>query len=211
MIKELKLKNNQLFLFALLFLISLSSCKTKSPEEILYIKRIEKQRLETNEWMKNNINSPFNFKNKVEFKSLKYFDVDPKFVFMSKLYLYEQPETISILGTKGEERYAVRFGYLNFTKDNQKYKLNVYANLGQDSTVYYSIWFTDRTTNDETYGVGRYLSFEYVDDVDHYYTIDFNLAFNPYCAYNSSYSCAIPSKEDYLDLAIEAGEKKFHD
>ncbi|MGE5401501.1 MAG: DUF1684 domain-containing protein, partial [Ignavibacteriales bacterium] len=66
------------------------------------------------------------------------------------------------------------------------------------------------TTNDETYGVGRYLDFEKNENPDYVYTIDFNLAYNPYCAYSPNYSCAIPTKDDYVDLAIRAGEKKFH-
>ena len=52
--------------------------------------------------------------------------------------------------------------------------------------------------------MGRYLDFEKVDDPEHVYTLDFNLAYNPYCAYTSAYGCAIPRKEDRLDLAITA-------
>ena len=76
--------------------------------------------------------------------------------------------------------------------------------------MYYSIWFTDKTTGEVTYGVGRYIDFEIHPDKDFNYTVDFNLAYNPYCAYSPEYSCAIPTKEDYIDLAIEAGEKNFH-
>ncbi len=58
--------------------------------------------------------------------------------------------------------------------------------------------------------MGRYIDFDLDSDSGHIYTIDFNLAYNPYCAYSSRYSCAIPTKEDYLDIAVEAGEKSFH-
>ena len=124
---------------------------------------------------------------------------------------YDERKTIPIFGTKGEERSAIRFGYLSFKQDDIDHRLNLYANIGKDSTVYYSIWFTDKRTNIESYGVGRYLSFELESNKDHEYTIDFNNAFNPYCSYSSDYSCAIPAKEDYIDLAISAGEKKYHD
>ena len=142
---------------------------------------------------------------------MNYFDIDPQFVFESRLYDYPTKDTITIMGTKGEERKAARLGYLNIEKNNQQYKLNVYENYGQDESVYHSIWFTDKTTNNETYGVGRYLSFKLNPDKDFIYTIDFNTSSNPYCAYNSDYSCAIPTREDYLDIAITAGEKKYHD
>ncbi|KAB2845707.1 MAG: DUF1684 domain-containing protein [Melioribacteraceae bacterium] len=186
------------------------SCgKNYTPEEKEYIAKIEQQRIEDNEWYKNDPNSPFNKKGKVEFHDLKYYDVDPSFVFKSKLYEYEQKDTVTIYGTKGEPRETVRFGYVQINKDGKDYKIHVYES-GEEQK-YYSIWFTDKTTNETTYGVGRYLNFERQNDPEHIYTIDFNLAYNPYCAYTSNYSCAIPTKEDYIDLAIEAGEKKFHD
>ncbi len=198
-------------ILSLILLFVLSSCNNYTPEEVEYIKNIEDRREITDEWMKDDPNSPFNYKGKVDFHELNYFDANPDFVFKSKIIEYDERKDIPIFGTNGEERSAVRFGFLPFKKNNVDYRLNLYANIGQDSTVYYSIWFTDKTTNNETYGVGRYLSFELESNKDHIYTIDFNLAFNPYCAYSADYSCAIPAKEDYIDLAISAGEKKYHD
>lgn len=187
------------------------SCNNYTKEEQKYIASVNLSRLETDNWMKNNVNSPFNYKGKVPFHKLNYFDVNPSFKFNSKLEEYKIKDTIKLFGTKGEERSAIRFGFLTFKKDYKDFKLNVYKNFGKDSSVYFSIWFTDKTTNKETYGVGRYLNFELNDNKEHLYTIDFNLAYNPYCAYSADYSCAIPLKEDYLDLAIVAGEIKYHD
>jgi uncharacterized protein (DUF1684 family) len=161
--------------------------------------------------MKNDANSPFNQEPKVHFEELKYFDINPAFVFNSKLTEYSTKDTIKIYGTKGEERKVLRFGFINFSYKNNNYKMNVYKGTSKTGIEYYSLWFTDKTTNKQTYGVGRYLDFELNSDQDFTYSIDFNLAYNPYCAYSSKYSCAVPTKEDYLDLAIEAGEKKFHD
>ncbi|MCW8848887.1 MAG: DUF1684 domain-containing protein [Melioribacteraceae bacterium] len=200
-----------ILLILLLLFIVFISCDNYTPEELEYIESIKQSRIEVDEWMKNDPSSPFNFKGKVEFHGLNYYDVDPDFVFKTKFVGYDDKKTVQVFGTKGEERSAVKFGYLPIKKDGKEYRLNLYANVGQDSTVYYSIWFTDKTTNNETYGVGRYLAFELIPNIEHVYTIDFNKAFNPYCAYTSSYSCAIPTKDDYLDLAITAGEKKYHD
>lgn len=185
--------------------------KNFTPEQKEYIFKIEESRKEKNKWMKNDPNSPFNFKGKVEFHDLKYFDVDPDFVFKSKLFEYESKDTVIIFGTKGEERKTVRFGYVKLVYEGKEYKINVYQGSTRSGEVYYSIWFTDLTTNNESYGVGRYIDFEKLNDIDHIYEIDFNLAYNPYCAYSPDYSCAIPTKEDYLPVAIKAGEKKFHD
>ncbi|MBI5727352.1 MAG: DUF1684 domain-containing protein, partial [Ignavibacteriales bacterium] len=142
---------------------------------------------------------------------LKYFNVDPSFVFKSKLFRYERQDTVITFGTKGEERKVVRIGNLEFVKDSKQYLINVYKGVTKSGELYYSMWFTDKTTGTESYGVGRYLDFEINPDAEFVYTFDFNLAYSPYCSYSSIYSCAIPTKEDYLDLEITAGEKKFHD
>ncbi len=208
-----KTKNNYLLLLGilLLFTIVLTACKNYTPEQEEYIKRIEALRKQKNLSFMQDPNSPFNQDPNAVFHPLNYYDVNPDFVFKSKLTEYENKDTVTIYGTKGEERKAVRYGYLTFTYKGKQYKLNVYENDEGNGQKYYSIWFTDRTTNKETYGVGRYLKFSLNSDPNHEYIVDFNLAFNPFCAYSANYTCAIPTKEDYIDLAIEAGEKKFHD
>jgi hypothetical protein len=196
----------------LILTLALVSCgKNYTPEQKMYITKIEKERSEKNEWMKNDSTSPFNRKGKVEFHDLKYFDVDPGYIFKSKLYEFNSKDTITYYGTKGEARKAVRYGYVNINPEGQSLKINIYQGSTSTGETYYSIWFTDKTTNNETYGVGRYIDFEKIDDVNHIYEIDFNNAYNPYCAYSANYSCAIPTKEDYIPVEIKAGEKKFHD
>ncbi len=201
---------NLLFLFAVVLI--LAGCGKKyTPEQKAYIAKIEKERAEKNEWFKSSPQSPFNYKEKIPFHKLKYFDVDPAWVFQSKLYEYPVKDSLTIYGTKGEGRPTIKFGYVKFNHNGKEYKLNVYKSQGRNGKYYFSIWFTDKTTNKESYGVGRYIDFEKNPDPNYLYTIDFNLAYNPYCAYSPAYSCAIPSKEDYLNLSVKAGEKKFHD
>lgn len=184
--------------------------KHYTPEEKQYISGIENMRQKKDYEMKNDPQSPFNYKGKVHFEPLKYFDVDPSYVFKTKLYEYGNKDTVTVFGTKGEPRKAVRFGYIRFISGGKNIKMNVYKGVTRTGQEYYSIWFTDRTTNNESYGVGRYLDFEKVDNPDYIYTIDFNQAYNPYCAYSPNYSCAVPTKDDYVDIEIKAGEKKFH-
>lgn len=208
--KNFLMLQNSFFFHLIISSLIISCAENYLPEQKEYIKSIETYRKEKDIFMKDDPKSPFNFKERVKFHPLKYFDINPNFVFKSKLIEYNQKDTITIFGTKGEERKVIRFGFLNFNYGSNYYKLNVYKNLSKNGTEYYSIWFTDRTTGKETYGVGRYLDFDFNNDKDFVYTIDFNLAYNPYCAYNPNYTCAIPSKEDYIDLKIEAGEKIFH-
>jgi uncharacterized protein (DUF1684 family) len=182
-----------------------------TPEQKTYVDSVLALRAQKDAEFQNDPSSPFNSKTKIEFHPLKYYQVDPNFVFYSKLTEYPKKDTVIIYGTKGEPRKTVRFGYVTINYNGKPVNLNVYKALSTSGSVYYSIWFTDETTNFETYGVGRYLEFDYNPNPNHVYTIDFNLAFNPYCAYSPEYSCAIPTKEDHIPIPIKAGEKKWHE
>ncbi len=168
-------------------------------------------RAEKDAWMRDDPQSPFNNeKHVVAFTPLLYFAPDASWVFQSRLHLYAEPEPIVIFDTKGRERKGELFGFLIFEREGRSHKVRVYR-MPFGEAFYYGIWFTDRTTGDTTYEVGRYLDFELSADPGHVYTVDFNAAYNPYCAYTPVYGCAIPREEDFLDLAIEAGEKRWHD
>jgi hypothetical protein len=169
-------------------------------------------RAEKDAFMRDDPQSPFKTEPAVAFAPLKYFPADSTWIFQSELHLYPEPKPVAILDTKGQRREGASYGFLTFTRDGQPYALTVYRLPGPVPGVYrYAIWFTDRTTGDSTYEVGRYLDFQKDDDPAHVYAIDFNLSYNPYCAYSPAYACPIPRKEDHLDLAIAAGEKKWHE
>jgi uncharacterized protein len=198
-------------ILAVILLLLLPGCsKDLTPEQEQYYQSIEEVRQNKDKYMKSDSLSPFNQDSRAEFRRLKYFDIDTNFVFNSRLFEYPEKDTIIILSTKGDERNTIKEGYVIFYYKGEEYKINIYKGVSRSGEEYHSIWFTDRTTGEQTYGVGRYIDFEYVADPDHIYTIDFNLAYNPYCAYSSKYNCAIPTKEDHLDLLITAGEKNFH-
>jgi uncharacterized protein (DUF1684 family) len=97
-------------------------------------------------------------------------------------------------------------------------KMDVYKFTPYDKKRYemyrdaLSVWFTDETTGKETYDVGRYIDVgNEQPSADFDYTIDFNKAYNPYCAYSNLFSCAVPRKQDHLDVALRVGEMKYHD
>ncbi len=187
-------------------------CDNYSNDQKEYIAQLDKFRTEKNIEFKDSSYSPFNRKRKVKFHPLNYFNANFYFIFTGKLIENNIKDTVKVYGTKGEERKSVRYGLLKLKNKKHDLDVNIYETLAPDEvTKYYSIWFTDKTTNNESYGVGRYLDFELNSNPDFIYTVDFNYSYNPYCAYSSEYSCAIPTKKDYLDLAIEAGEKKFHE
>lgn len=193
--------------------MSLNTCKDKnsdSPEMKKYIDDLTKERKEKDYSLQFDINSPFNRDTTITFNPLNYYEPNPEFIFKSRLIVYDVQDTIQILGTKGETRPTILLGYVELSKDNKVHRINVYKSFDRTGASYYSIWFTDRTTGNETYGVGRYLDFQLNENPDFIYTIDFNKAYNPYCAYSAMFTCPIPRPEDYIDMEIEAGEKNFH-
>ncbi len=105
--------------------------------------------------------------------------------------------------TGGQKRY-VRAGKISFPVVD---KMAVFF-LYKDDHGYF-LPFRDATCDHESYGAGRYLEPEEMSDGK--LLVDFNLAYNPYCAYNEHYSCPIPPRENWTDVRIEAGELKFHD
>lgn len=106
-----------------------------------------------------------------------------------------------------------KYGELHFTIDGKICKLNVYRSLDLKKTDEYKDYlflpFSDTTNGNETYLGGRYIDLKITDG--NTMVIDFNKAYNPYCAYNSKYSCPAVPQENVLDVAIRAGVKKFHD
>lgn len=201
--------------FLILIIIGLFfvSCSNKETVEVLdkkYLSKLQQER-ENKDWeMQYDVNSPFRRDTSAKFAALNYYEPTAEFIFKSKLYVNEKKDTIKITGTRGEIRDAIIEGYVVLDYNGNEQKLNIYKSFGPQGQSYYSIWFTDKTTGKETYPVGRYLDFELNNDSEFVYEIDFNRAYNPYCAYSDLYTCPIPTKEDYIDFEIKAGEKNFH-
>lgn len=117
--------------------------------------------------------------------------------------------------TSGLQKKTYRvYGTVTFTLHDTLVKADIYQsqNLMADSKYkdYLALMFTDKTTGEETYEAGRYIDLDIDDIKNNQLVIDFNKAYNPYCAYvKGKYNCPIPPRENYLPVAIEAGEKNF--
>jgi uncharacterized protein (DUF1684 family) len=171
-------------------------------------------RAEMDDFFRSSPYSPFVNDTSAHFTGIKWYPPNIEFYFHSTLSLYPHPETVIVLGTKGEERRQIKYGYFSFSSGYKTFRLNAYKDAYGETPArrkLLAVWFTDSTTNVETYGVGRYLDVgEEQDDPEYSYTLDFNNAYSPYCAYSSRYSCAIPRREDRLEIALRAGELKYH-
>ena len=214
-----------LFVTMLIVLISCSSCNNRSTaippisssDSIHIINEILGHRQEMDVFFRSNPASPFLQDTTARFDSIKWFPPSLEYYFRSQLFRYAKPQEVNVFGTKGEKRNALRYGYFKIEYEGNEYRLNTYKTLpSQDDPspdpMYLSVWFTDASTGKETYGVGRYVDIgEEQSDENAIYVIDMNKAYNPYCAYSSIYSCAVPRKEDRFDFPILAGEKKYHE
>ncbi|HUL29535.1 MAG TPA: DUF1684 domain-containing protein, partial [Thermodesulfobacteriota bacterium] len=110
----------------------------------------------------------------------------------------------TFLTNKGTSKRYLRYGKFPFTLEGRSYTLEVYKSILSD---FLFIPFKDRTNGKETYEGGRYIDAEILPD---YRTVvDFNMAYNPSCAYNPNFACVLPPQENTLDTGIRAGEKNF--
>ena len=110
-------------------------------------------------------------------------------------------------------KHYYKYGRLDFMITEKEFILYVYQSKDLMETEKYKDYlfvpFTDATTGDESYGSGRYLEFFKQDIENNKVELDFNKAYNPYCAYAAGYKCPIPPKENRLTIAIKAGEMNF--
>ena len=159
-------------------------------------------RAQKDEFFKSSSQSPLTREQKQNFEGLVYFSPNPAFNFETEIEEFEEQKEVVMQTTTGDTRQYTRFGKVHFEVDGQVEALTVFA----DDYGYF-IPFVDAQAGGETYGAGRYLAPELLPDGK--LALDFNLAYNPYCAYNDLYSCPLPPAENRLDVAIVAGEKKY--
>jgi uncharacterized protein (DUF1684 family) len=136
---------------------------------------------------------------------LRYFPVDPAYNIPAALKLAESRPTFEMPTSTGTLRRMQLVGTLEFTLQGQGHSLGAFVPDGTQQITDLFVPFADMTTGSETYAAGRYLDLH--PTATGYYTIDFNRAYNPYCAYNASYECPFPPSSNRLKVAIRAGEK----
>jgi uncharacterized protein (DUF1684 family) len=211
--------------FVLVVNVLFPSCQTgheerkwSSDDSLRIVQEILAYRAEADSFFRYDPDSPFRRDTSIEYEGVRWYPPNVNYYLQSQLHRYANPETVIVMGTHGEERRHLKYGYFRLKVDGKDIRLNAYKFLPSDSKRYalykdhLSVWFTDHTTGKETYKVGRYLDVGTESpDTNFLYTINFNNAYNPYCAYSDMYSCVIPRREDHLGVAIHAGELKYAD
>ena len=157
--------------------------------------------------------SPLKEEDLKSFSKLDFFPISEEFIIKAKFIRTRKEKPFEMKTTTERLPVYKKYGELHFTFDGKAFKLNVYQNLElikkEGYEDYLFLPFSDTTNGNDTYIGGRYIDCRIQKDLE--WTIDFNKAYNPYCAYNYKYSCPIVPLENDLPIAIKAGVKKFHD
>jgi uncharacterized protein (DUF1684 family) len=167
-------------------------------------------RAEVDDFMEYDPRSPLTDEQQIDFMGLNYYDEDPAFAFEAEVERFAEDEPLVEMQTStGDTQHYRRWGRFTFDVEDKTVSLVIYIDPNAGD---FFLPFKDATNGRETYGAGRYLDnhrpgLSWVDDSR--VQVDFNYAYNPYCAYNENYSCPLPPAENWLRVPIRAGEKKF--
>jgi hypothetical protein len=170
----------------------------------MFMTDLETFRAEKDAFFANYPQSPLTRQHKKAFQGLAYFPEAPGLRFVIEVERFHDQQEIQIQTSTGDFQTYRRYGKFLFQVDEQDTELTIYA----DHHGFF-LPFVDSLAGQETYPAGRYLEPEPL--ANGRFLIDFNLAYNPYCAYNEIWSCPLTPFENRLKVAIRAGEKIFHE
>lgn len=166
----------------------------------LYKTKLLEERAAKDEQFKSGDDSPI--RDKEAFHGLHYFEPNLGFRVKANISPYMQDDKeVVVKYTDGTSEKYEKYGYANFDIEGQPQKLLLLKNEG---TI--SVLFRDATSGKQTYGGGRYLDYPADAVKNNTIVLDFNKAYNPYCAYQQDYACPVPPAENTLSVAITAGE-----
>ncbi|MBC3786560.1 DUF1684 domain-containing protein [Spirosoma utsteinense] len=166
-----------------------------------YQQQMDTARSEKDRSLRTSADSPL--PDKANFKGLVYFKPDLTYRVTARLEPFaDKTQKLVVRMSDGSEEVYEKFAHVVFSLNGETCRLLV---VKFDDT--YSILFRDVTSGKETYGGGRYLELAPSDMIDNRAILDFNKAYNPYCAYNPSYACPLPPAENTLKTAVNAGER----
>jgi len=166
-------------------------------------------RKDRDQFFKTHQRSPLTPAERKRFRGLKYYPFDSQYVFSSQIERYNfhinNPKYYAtFLTNKGTNKRYIRYGKLQFRLNGRDSTIEAYKSILSDMLF---IPFKDMTNGKETYEGGRYIDAEILPG--YRMMLDFNMAYHPSCAYNERFICALPPKENMLEIEIKAGEKTF--
>jgi uncharacterized protein len=196
---------NQLAILLLVLTFSISA-QTNSE---LFLKEIVDFQKGLNANFKDALRSPLKKENLENFNGLDFFPANESYRVLATFKRTAKEKVFFMKTTTDHLPEYLKYGELIFSLNGKQYKLNVYQNVQliqkQGFEHYLFLPFTDLTNGSESYGGGRYIDLRIPELKT--VILDFNKAYNPYCAYNDAYSCPIPPAENFIEQEIKAGVK----
>jgi uncharacterized protein (DUF1684 family) len=170
---------------------------------------------EMNSSYKNAKESPLEESERKKFQSLPFFKIDEDYKIEADFVRTTDGQPFEMQTTTDRKPIYQKFGEVSFELHGKRHTLNVYQSQDlmekEEYKNYLFLPFTDLSNGQESYYAGRYIDLQIPEreaadgqELDKI-TIDFNKAYNPYCAYNATYSCPIPPKENHLEVKVLAG------
>lgn len=191
-----------MFGFIVLFLIA---CKLYGQVSDKYESATSYQH-ELNSEYGNPETSPLDSIDLINFKSLRFYPVDTSLAVLASFKISKGKKFKMKTSGKRTPLYR-KYGEVSFMIGDSLCRLNVYQNIALSKKKEYKRYlflpFKDLTSGSTSYGGGRYLDLERPKGKTIW--LDFNKAYNPYCAYSHHYSCPIPPPENFLNVEINAG------
>lgn len=192
---------------SLVILVAIGYMFTAAESPEAYLEKIEKERERQFKFIRFNIESPLTEEQKKDFKSLTFYEINPSYRVKARLVPIESKKVREVPLTDGSKEKYIEHSFAEFELGGKTNKLLLLQSIKETDMRNFFLAFADETSGRETYGGGRFLNVR--QDGKNSITIDFNLAYNPYCAYNPDYACPLPPKENLMTIAIEAGEKNY--
>lgn len=191
----------------LLFLFAIPTfAQTDSIQAVDAILHFQK---ELNEEYKEREKSPLEPKDFAKFKQHDFFPIDLRYRVKAKLVSSPGTPFFGMKTTTSRMATERVYGYLEFTLAGKDFRLPVYQSKDLMNSAEYAdhlfFPFSDESNGKATYGGGRYIDLSIPKDGSEDIIVDFNMAYNPYCAYSSRYSCPIVPSENQMDIEVTAG------
>ncbi|AFL82697.1 Protein of unknown function (DUF1684) [Belliella baltica DSM 15883] len=200
-------KNILLTIVTVIVLAAVIYTLTNADDPEVYVENIEKEREKQFKFLRFNPESPLDTEQKNNLGALSFYPIDPAFKVRARLVPAEDRKVITIPMTDGSEEKYIKHSYAEFDLKGVPQKLLLLQSINEIDKRNFFLAFADSTSGLDTYGGGRYLNLR--QDGKNSVSIDFNLAYNPYCAYNPDFACPLPPRENLMELGILAGEKDY--
>lgn len=208
--EQIYLNMKKLVRLTLSFVILFTNCtRTKN----IYQEEIKSFQYEMNTYYADAETSPLTEEDLATFKGLEFFEISENYQVEATFELTPDTPVFEMPTTTDRLPLYRKYGIARFTINGKKMELSIYQNQKLMTSFEYAdhlfLPFNDTSNGKSTYEGGRFIDLEIPAEGSQTIVIDFNKAYNPYCAYNYKYSCPIPPAENNLPVAILAGVKAY--